>query len=53
VITATRYDVDVVVTEQGAAWLRDRTDEERARALVAVAHPRHRATLEKERSEAH
>jgi 4-hydroxybutyrate CoA-transferase len=52
VVTATRYDVDVVVTEQGPAWLRDRTDEERARALVAVAHPRHRAALEKERSEA-
>jgi hypothetical protein len=29
-VTATRYDVDVVVTEHGAAWLRDRTDEERA-----------------------
>jgi 4-hydroxybutyrate CoA-transferase len=49
VVTATRYDVDVVVTEHGAAWLRDRTDEERARALVAIAHPRHRAELEKAR----
>ncbi len=52
VITATRYDVDVVVTEHGAAWLRDRTDEERARALTAIAHPRHREALERERSEA-
>jgi 4-hydroxybutyrate CoA-transferase len=51
VITATRYDVDVVVTEHGAAWLRDRTDEERARALLAVAHPDQRAALEKERFE--
>jgi 4-hydroxybutyrate CoA-transferase len=49
VVTATRYDVDVVVTEHGAAWLRDRTDEERARALVSVAHPRHRAELERGR----
>ena len=52
VITATRYDVDVVVTEHGTAWLRDRTDEERARALAAVAHPHHREALEKERFEA-
>lgn len=51
VITATRYDVDVVATEHGTAWLRDRTDEERARALIAVAHPRHAAALEKERFE--
>jgi acyl-CoA hydrolase len=49
VVTATRYDVDVVVTEQGAAWLRDRTDEERARALLSAAHPRHREELERER----
>jgi acyl-CoA hydrolase len=49
VVTATRYDVDVVVTEFGTAWLRDRTDEERARQLVAVAHPRHRAALERAR----
>lgn len=49
VITATRYDVDVVVTEQGSAWLRDRTDEERARALIAVAHPDHRSALERAR----
>jgi 4-hydroxybutyrate CoA-transferase len=51
VVTATRYDVDVVVTEQGVAWLRDRTDEERARALLSVAHPRHRVALERERFE--
>lgn len=49
VVTATRYDVDVVVTERGTAWLRDRTDEERARALTAIAHPGHRAELEKAR----
>lgn len=50
VITATRYDVDVVITEHGVAWLRDRTDEERARALIAVAHPEHRVELEKGRA---
>jgi len=52
VVTATRYDVDVIVTEHGAAQLRDRTDEERARALISVAHPRHRAALEQERFKA-
>jgi 4-hydroxybutyrate CoA-transferase len=49
VITATRYDIDAVVTEHGTAWLRDRTDEERARGLIAVAHPDHRAALESAR----
>lgn len=51
VITATRYDVDAVVTEHGVAMLRDRSDEERARALIAVAAPPHRADLERERFE--
>jgi len=49
VITATRYDVDAVVTEHGVAPLRDRTDEQRARALIAVAHPDHRSALERAR----
>jgi 4-hydroxybutyrate CoA-transferase len=51
VVTATRYDVDVVVTEHGTAWLRDRTDEERARALISVAHPDQRRELERARFE--
>lgn len=49
VVTATRYDVDVVVTEHGAAWMRDRTDEERAWALIGVAAPARHAELEKAR----
>ena len=49
VITATRYDIDVVVTEHGVAWLRDRTDEDRARALIEVADPPHREALRRER----
>lgn len=49
VITATRYDVDVVVTEHGTAWLKDRTDEERARALIQVADPAHRSELQRRR----
>jgi 4-hydroxybutyrate CoA-transferase len=49
VCTASRYDVDVVVTEFGIAWMRDRTDEERARELITVAHPDHRQELERAR----
>lgn len=39
IITTPRHQLDVVVTEYGAAELRGRTDEERARALAAIAHP--------------
>ena len=49
VITATRYDIDVVITEHGAAWLKDQTDEERARALIQVADPAHRSELQRRR----
>jgi acyl-CoA hydrolase len=45
VITATRYDIDVVITEHGVAWLKDQTDERRARALIEVASPPHRDEL--------
>lgn len=40
--------VDFVVTEYGVAALRGTTRAERARALVAVAHPQHRERLERE-----
>jgi acyl-CoA hydrolase len=45
VVTTARTDVDVVVTEYGVADLRGRTDDERARLLIEVAHPDHRASL--------
>lgn len=45
VITSTRYDVDYVITEYGTARLVGRTDEQRARALVDIAHPDHREAL--------
>ena len=41
-----RMDVDVVVTEFGAADLRGRTHAERAAALVAIAAPDHRERLD-------
>jgi acyl-CoA hydrolase len=40
-----RNDIDTVVTEFGAASLRDRTLDQRAEALIAVADPRHQAAL--------
>jgi acyl-CoA hydrolase len=47
VVTTARSDVDVVVTEYGAAHLRGCALEERARRLIAVAAPEHRERLER------
>jgi acyl-CoA hydrolase len=44
-VTNARSDVDVVVTEHGTARLSGRDLEQRARALLAVANPRHREQL--------
>jgi acyl-CoA hydrolase len=41
-----RCDVEIVVTEHGAADLRGLDDAERARRIIAVAAPEHRAWLE-------
>ncbi|SEG83816.1 acetyl-CoA hydrolase [Thermomonospora echinospora] len=46
-VTTARSDVDVIVTEFGAAELRGRTLAERARRLIAVAHPGFREDLER------
>ena len=45
VVTSTRYDIDYVVTEYGIARLAGRTDEQRAGALIDIAHPAHRDAL--------
>jgi acyl-CoA hydrolase len=47
VVTTARSDVDIVVTEHGAAHLRGRSLEERARRLIAIAHPDFREPLER------
>ncbi len=47
-VTTSRTDVDYVVTEYGIAQLRGKTLRDRARALIAVAHPDFRAGLEEE-----
>lgn len=44
-VTTARSDVDVIVTEYGAAHLRGCSLQERARRLAAIAHPDHRDAL--------
>lgn len=46
VVSTQRSDVDIVVTEYGIADLRGVGDAERADRIIAVAAPRHRATLQ-------
>jgi len=52
VVTTLKNTVDHVVTEWGVAALRGRSIAERARALVAIAHPDHRDALEAEARQA-
>jgi acyl-CoA hydrolase len=44
-VTTPRHQVDVVITEYGAAELFGRTAEERREALAAIAHPDYRDEL--------
>jgi acetyl-CoA hydrolase len=46
-VTTARSEVDVVVTEHGAAHLRGCGLRERGRRLLAIAHPAHRESLER------
>jgi len=46
-VVTNRADVHYVVTEYGVAYLHGKSLQERARALVAVAHPNFREGLEK------
>jgi acyl-CoA hydrolase len=50
-ITTPRHQVDVIVTEYGAAELAGRTAGERARALIGIAHPAVRDALRERRAE--
>ena len=45
VVTTSKNDVDYIVTEYGLAHLRGRTLSERAKALIAIAHPDFRDEL--------
>ncbi len=44
-VTTPRNDIDTIVTEYGAAQLIGLSGEDRARALINIAHPDHRADL--------
>lgn len=52
-VVTTRAHVHYVVTEYGVAYLFGKTIGERARALVAIAHPEDRERLEREFWETH
>jgi acyl-CoA hydrolase len=52
-VTTPKNTVDKVVTEYGVAELRGRSIRERTRALIAVAHPDHRAALTEEAERMH
>lgn len=47
-VTTGRCDADYVVTEYGVAALKGRTLRDRARALIAIAHPDFRGELQEE-----
>lgn len=51
-VTVARSETDLVVTEQGVADLRACSLAERARRLIAIAHPAHREGLERALHEA-
>jgi len=53
VVTTSRYDVHYVVTEYGIADLRGKSVRERAKQLIAVAHPDFREMLNKELDKLH
>lgn len=47
-VTDTRHDTDYIVTEYGIAQLKGKTNKERARALINIAHPDFREGLKEE-----
>ena len=46
-VTTPRNDTHIIVTEQGWADMKGKTATERARALIQLAHPKFRETLER------
>ncbi len=46
-VTTTRAHVHYVITEYGIAYLYGKSLKQRAKALIAIAHPQHRESLEK------
>ncbi len=52
-VVTTRGDVHYVVTEYGVAYLRGKSVQERALALISIAHPDYRAELLRQAIETH
>ncbi len=50
-VTTPRTDADCIVTEYGVAEVRDKSLAERAKALIAIAHPQFREQLERDARE--
>ena len=46
-VTTARSDVDVIITEFGAANLQGKTLSQRTRTLIEIAHPAHRESLDR------
>jgi len=46
-VVTTRFDVHYVVTEFGAVDLYGKTMQDRAKALISIAHPEHQEELDK------
>jgi acyl-CoA hydrolase len=44
-VTCTKNDIDYVVTEYGVAKLKGKTASQRAKELIAIAHPNFREEL--------
>lgn len=51
-VTTSRHDVEYIVTEYGVAYMKGKSVEDRAKALIAIAHPDFREQLAKEACEA-
>ncbi|WP_439620177.1 acetyl-CoA hydrolase/transferase family protein [Hyphomonas sp.] len=46
-VSLSRFDIDVVITEHGAADLRSKDHHQRARTLIDIAAPQHREELDR------
>lgn len=47
-VTTSRFQVEFIVTEYGIVYLRNKSLQQRARALISIAAPEHREQLERE-----
>ena len=48
VVTTPRQDLHYLVTEHGVALLKGKSNAERAKAIIGIAHPKFRAELTEE-----